>query len=479
MAVVGSAWGFCPKAVAQNVVAPGNSQVSPADDARLAEETRRRKDQLSEQGYNVFEFPGTTDEWTAFALGVNESRDEGAISLWLETAQDEFAMELRGPHGEGVASVQGWRADLHVERALASGRYVGVLHALGKAHVHGVIGIKRPGSGEVCKIDGHWRMDYREPVPPHYWWPYLLFTPASPADGAPAPPRADRLLVAPNDTPFATDDVGVLWASAICDLGGERSMLALGDKLGTPVLVPLFPRQELKAAASNLQLQALTRASLKEKQPWFARVDLQLIAMIEDARKELAEHQPVQSQVLMAGFSSAGSFTNRFTMLHPKRVLAAAAGSPSWPIAPVAADRGERLRYPVGIADVKQLTGHAVDLAALRRVHFLFFLGKADNNDAAELNDKGTAKFLDSFSDADAKLINRKFGKTLVARWCPAQRLYDRAGMQARFRLYDGKHEITPAMFGDMVDTFRMALGAPVTPHAGEPPRCPVDRAAP
>ncbi|HML49272.1 MAG TPA: hypothetical protein PKE04_21240, partial [Clostridia bacterium] len=49
---------------------------------------------------------------------------------------------------------------------------------------------------------------------------------------------------------------------------------------------------------------------------------------------------------------------NRFALLHPDRVRAAAIGSPGgWPVAPVAQAEGNDLPYPIGIADVAQLTG--------------------------------------------------------------------------------------------------------------------------
>lgn len=109
---------------------------------------------------------------------------------------------------------------------------------------------------------------------------------------------------------------------------------------------------------------------------------------------------------------------------------------------------------------VKKLAGNAVDLKALRRVRFLFLLGEADTNDAAEYTNNA-AKYHDSYSDADAKLINRLYGETLVKRWGQAERLYHAAGVNARFKLYPGVgHEMTPVMWNDLMDTFRKALSA-------------------
>jgi pimeloyl-ACP methyl ester carboxylesterase len=155
---------------------------------------------------------------------------------------------------------------------------------------------------------------------------------------------------------------------------------------------------------------------------------LQLIAMIGAARKELAaERRPVGSRVLIVGFSAGGMFTNRFAVLHPKQVLAAAVGAPGWPIAPVAVYQGEPLRYPIGIG--------------------------ADTNDPLPCRD--------NFSAADEKLINRLFGQSGVVKcggepgktvdrwWGPAERLYQTAGLKrAQFeRPYPGvKHEVVPDM---------------------------------
>jgi hypothetical protein len=93
---------------------------------------------------------------------------------------------------------------------------------------------------------------------------------------------------------------------------------------------------------------------------------------------------------------------------------------------PVAVDQAERLRYPIGIADVEILTAEAIDLTALRRVSF-FFHGGADTNDSVPNSD--------SFARADTVLINGRFGNTILAPWWTAQWLYHRAGLNAEFKL--------------------------------------------
>jgi hypothetical protein len=55
--------------------------------------------------------------------------------------------------------------------------------------------------------------------------------------------------------------------------------------------------------------------------------------------------------------------------------------------------------------------------------------------------------------------VVRAFGKTPVARWTAAQRLYQRAKLDAKFQLYPGvAHEVTPEMRRDIEAAFAAAL---------------------
>jgi len=473
--VIATTGGFCLEAAAEKAVFTSAEII--LKDRELAKEADRRKNELDERGFNftwTVNIPAADGSPLQINVPVVRQADsDSVISLWFETTYGEFSIELLDPTGQRVELS---RELPEQPLKLVPGRYVVVVQAINGAHVHGVIGINGPIGR--CAIEGR-RLTEHAADPAHgYWWPFFLVKPAPLASDGPRPLRTGTLLVTPNNIGGNTsEDIEFLRAWATCSLidNSDINALKLAGALGTPVLVPLFPRPILPAKSPNspwsdLELQALTRASLKEKsEPKFERIDLQLIAMIKAARKQpAAKDQPVQRRVLMAGFSAAGSFTNRFTVLHPEWVLAAAVGSPGgWPIAPVAVDQGETLRYPVGTADVRKLTKHSVNLKALRRVHFLFFLGDADTNDAVEYHN-GVAKYHDSYSDADAELINRLFGETPVARWCRAQRLYDRARIHTQFNFYRGvRHEVTTAMRDDILDTFRKALGH----HGGQTSR--------
>jgi dienelactone hydrolase len=419
---------------------------APADPAR---ELRRRDDELVKQDFHFTH--GVTlrgAETSRVELLIPPGGDEHMIALWFEAEQGDASLKWLDPAGETVTAWRGHRIEQRMERRLAPGKHVLELRADG-GRVHGLIGMKGPVI-EQCSIDAARLTEQPADPARGFAWPYLLVAPRP--DTRPPAGETTLLVMLPN-TGFASDDLDLLRASTTCIVDRQ---LALADRLGTPVLAPLFPRPALPSPPGDLYLHALSRASLEARDPRLARVDLQLIAMLDHAGQRLAaQGHLAQPRVLITGFSASGSFANRFAVLHPDRVLAAAVGSPGgWPIAPVASLRGEALPYPVGIADVDALTGAPLDLAALRRVRFLFLLGDADTNDAVP--------YRDSFSAADEALIMRRFGKTPVARWDAARRLYDAAGLQAHYRLYRGVgHQMSRDMKADVEAMFRAALAAP------------------
>jgi pimeloyl-ACP methyl ester carboxylesterase len=265
-----------------------------------------------------------------------------------------------------------------------------------------------------------------------FHWPYYLYVPASARDHL-------VVLVLPNNTGRPDDDQAIHARRALLRLFRERGF---ADELGVALLVPAFPRP---AREWQVYTHALDRDSLETDLPGLGRLDWQLDAMVDDAITRLRGrgHQ-VDERILLAGFSAGGMFADRFTALHPRRVLATAIGSPGgWPIAPRAEVAGQRLRYPIGIADVP------FDADAFRRVPRFVYLGDADQNDSLD--------FGDGWDAADAALVDRVFGADPQARW-PAVRALQ-TDTAATFRLYPGVgHERTDEMNRDVLAFFRAVL---------------------
>lgn len=236
------------------------------------------------------------------------------------------------------------------------------------------------------------------------------------------------ILVQPNNSGTNSDDPRVHRKDAWWTSFGRSS---LAEELEVVLLVPAFVRP---AEDWRIYTHALDRDVLTTPRADLARLDLQLLAMVDDARRRLAARgMETRAQILIQGFSASGMFANRFTILHPQRVLACAAGSPGgWPVAPLAEHAGTVLPWPAGVADLQELTGAAFDAAAYARVPTLFVLGDRDDNDSLDFGDGWDAEH--------AEIVDRLFGAEPQARWEPARALHEAAGAQALF--------VRPAGFG-------------------------------
>lgn len=404
----------------------------------LREEMKRRNDALVAAGYNFTYGLRIGKAPLRLDLLVPDDEEPHTLSFWMAVTGGEASARLLDKDGKALFVWAGSSGELEVSRHLPVGACRLEVDAPAGVEGFAELGVKGPLM-PACALDPA-AQEIAPETQAGFRWPYLLFRPSR--------IRASCLLVVPDNTGFATEDLALLRADGACELQHYRG---LAERLGCPVLVPLFPRPA--EGEGNLYLHALTRAALQAENPAWRRVDLQLIAMMDDARARLAKDgAPMGPRALVSGFSASGSFANRFALLHPDRVLAAACGSPGgWPTAPAAKAGDDALPYPVGLADAKALTGHAVDTSALKRVAFFFYLGDQDANDAVP--------FRDSFSEADQALVFRRFGATPVSRWKAAEALYAAQGLQATFKLYPGAaHSVTAAMAADVEAFFAAAL---------------------
>lgn len=253
---------------------------------------------------------------------------------------------------------------------------------------------------------------------------YLYISPG--AQRAASKGKTVTILVQPNNSGTNSDDPEVHRQDAWWT-GFGRHWIA--NELEVVLLVPAFLRP---SEDWWIYTHALDRDVLTTERVDLARLDLQLLAMVDVARSSLAmEGVPTDEKFLLQGYSASGMFANRFTVLHPERIKAVAVGSPGgWPIAPVARFDGEQLDYPIGIADLETFTGHAFDADTFNQVPQLIVMGSLDDNDSLD--------FEDGWDQEMAQLVDRKFGDTPLARWDDAQKLYALAGANAEFRLVDG-----------------------------------------
>lgn len=254
------------------------------------------------------------------------------------------------------------------------------------------------------------------------------------------------LLIQPNNSGLNSDDPQKHQRDAWFT-GYERQKVA--DELGVVLLVPAFIRP---GEDWFIYTHALDRDSLTTEREDLKRIDLQLIAMIDHARSILSESGfNTDERILIQGFSASGMFANRFTILHPERVKAAAIGSPGgFPILPIDAYTGEALPYPAGIFDIEKLSGKPFDSATYSAIPQLIYMGSMDNNDSLD--------FADGWEQENAETVDRLFGADPPTRWDDAQTIYENSGANVQFLLVEGVGHDRAALQSYATDFFMSIL---------------------
>jgi len=412
----------------------------PPERDAICQEARHQNETRQGEGFNlgwgwVLPEHDGGDCTAKLELLIPSKEEDHRVAFWAEALDGDVTFRLVGPDGQTEAQGSGRKLDLIFNCRLAPGKHLFTVEVPKGAWCSAEFGMK--GALEFpTKLDPEHFQEF--PAAGEFKWPYLLFTPKV--------VTSSSLLVVPNNTGFAVEDLDYLRASASREITRYSKM---AERFGCSLLMPIFPRPALPKG--NLYLHSLSRESLLTKEDAWARVDLQLIAMIQDARSRLAPKVVLDPKVMMFGFSAAGSFVNRFAMLHPELVHAVACGAPGWPLAPVAEQGGERLDYPVGLGDFSALAGRPFNLSAAQDIAMFFFVGGEDTNDPV--------KFRDSYSASNEECIFRRFGSTPIARWRVAEKLYAERGYHASFVIYPGEgHAVSKAMERDLETFFEAQI---------------------
>ncbi|MBK8479355.1 MAG: hypothetical protein IPL39_24665 [Opitutaceae bacterium] len=415
---------------------------APAEPKEAEAHCAARVAELSASGFRMgWRFGFSTKE----ACDVGEGRfvvppGSGGheVVFWVE-ADRVVNFRLLAADGRALAEWSSGRGEWTGALQLPAGAYRVKIAAAGKTTGAAYFGLKGSALPDIPLDTARWQEMPAVPTA-GYRWPFLLRVPAV--------VRAPFILVAPNNTGFATADLEILRADAA---NQGRSDGELAEALGCPLLIPLFPRPP--QGERNLYLHALSREALVAPQEEWRRVDLQLLAMIDAAREVLAQRgTKVDSRVLLWGFSASGDFAQRVAILHPERVRAVAAGGFSWPLAPQAKEGGTVLPYPIGVGDLDGFGAAQPSAEALQAVRWLLFRGEKDDNEPLD--------YPECFSPEHAVLVRSRFGVTAAERWERATALYTAAGLNAEFVLEpDAGHLVTAGMRARVERFFATVVG--------------------
>lgn len=255
-----------------------------------------------------------------------------------------------------------------------------------------------------------------------FYWDYILYIP----EGTPLN-KSTFLLVEPNNTGKVSDSLEVHKKSAM-ELATKSGVgNNVSRELNIPLLVPVFPRP---AAKPLVYTHALDRDIILEQSPELKRLDLQLLAMINDARSVLSTMQiQLEPKFFMTGFSASATFVNRFSFLHPEKIKALAIGGFNGKLMiPQDSLNGFELDYPIGTNDYNALFNENFDLEVFRKIPQFIYMGEMDENDAVQ--------FDDAYNENERKIINTNLGDRVYKRYLKCQELYSSNGIFPVFKSY-------------------------------------------
>lgn len=289
-----------------------------------------------------------------------------------------------------------------------------------------------------------------------FHFPYFLYRPGE--DVADTRPLVVRC--SPWRGPVAEQDQRLESGHVDIDRGRGR---IIAEALGVPAIVVLFPGGSNDGSYGNLDHKALQATDSP-----LARLDLQLLAIIDDARDRLAaEPYTVPETVHLDGFSANGEFFEQFTLLHPERVNAISSGGngvatiPAAELDPEMPTVGdpprETLPWPVGVADLLTLIDKEFNMDAWKSVRQFRYIGADDQWDPNEHDHPSEyrhAQTFASYGEERQQLILEIFGWAQVdERFAISKEMYDHVGVSAEFREYEGiAHEVPREILEDIVE---------------------------
>ena len=245
------------------------------------------------------------------------------------------------------------------------------------------------------------------------------------------------LAVWPHGGAFYSTDYSVHKTQARFELW---RLIEYSEQYQIAIVVAAIPNTE------GLRVHWLHQGTFTTADEMLRRPDLKLIDAVWNQYIPLIQTAglTVSERVLMLGFSNAGMFSHKFTMLHPERIQAVWLGGEAPAPLPAAELYGYPLDYPLGIRNLEALTGKPFDFETYKTIPHFISVGE---NDVKPENDT-TAGII--FTEEQRLFIRSHFGKTNPERIEFFYEYLVSVGVPAEFRLYKGiGHELPAYMLHD------------------------------
>ncbi len=266
----------------------------------------------------------------------------------------------------------------------------------------------------------------------------------------------------------------------------------LGNDLNMPVLIPLIPRVRsyytqtlgsmvyhndvsilLEDQARGNEEEKLSKQEIRMIQEQCQDIHIQVVNMIKSSRLFLQSLGiTIDTKVIVEGYSAGSKFANCFTALHPELVKACIGGGNSGlGILPIIEYKGQKLNFPLGVADVPNF-----DYDAFCQIPQLYYIGTEDDNDPAmykcnfkmnanreflrdeenklipvtdesgkiipvlDGNGRLQPRYLENYTQQEIEQIHSLFGENPQIRFANNEAMYTALGVNATFKRFPGTH---------------------------------------
>ena len=216
------------------------------------------------------------------------------------------------------------------------------------------------------------------------------------------------------------------------------------------LLVPVIPRPQ----TDYVYVVAFSWKVFLESTPHFLqRPDEKINLMIDKFTFDLrSDGYFIQDKVFIDGYSAGAMFSQRYTLLHPDRVQAAAAGQCGGAMTlPESIYNETILEWPVGVSDLNILAGFNFDKTSFVQVPQFIYIGDKDDTNSTL---RGTGELWRTQSQID--FLNNTFGNTDPIRLENQVNYLNNLGYtNILFKMYPGiGHQIIPEMVNDTMAFF-------------------------
>lgn len=295
--------------------------------------------------------------------------------------------------------------------------------------------------------------------------PYFLFTPSTPPVASESLNSSCKRPLIVEVTPWGDADNRIEYSSEAVRGGTGRT---IAEATNSPLLVAPLNHEPPRIDSTGDPF-------LSDPSPPFTRdrrVDLQLTAMIENAKRRLnGSVFTVAERIRLIGASSAGRFADLFAAIHPEIVFALSSGANGIAFLPfhtvktgtpthqsedetplqqsthsenrvqdaqlmATGDQGRIVRWPIGTAGLYNRAGETFDKSAWKEIDQYRWIGSEDQNST---NPQRNRHKLYSGDSPTGSLVRDLFGSLQVSdRFKTSKKIYNQLNVPATFVSFEG-----------------------------------------